>query len=412
MKKITLLVGFLVVLVSVLFWYYQSNNGNQLSEIKTDTSIKTEQSILLYPLSGDVSFKITPDGTFQKATTSPTIIPNQAIVHTGVGKASVLLPDNSSISLDNNTEITVNFSEKNTSIYQSMGATYHRVEKLLSGETYQVQTAGTLAAVRGTKFAVKYDAKSKKTKIAVTENKVEVATIPKAVGTTTQPVVESVMVEAGKTVSVETLAVITKEKPSAMQVVDTNKDPEMRVYVEEQKKVDIQIDTLKKEATSEEEFRREIKRVLFDDKEDGSLKDTEENNKEVKEVETIKKDEPVKVEETTKPKEVVNPEEVVKPEVVETPVVLNNVSEEEFFTAFEPLFIKYFYVDDTDDVCTVKVTPEGRVKAVTSFADSKGYSFTKATLLSFAQEIDGYCVTKDKTMKAKLQARFDDEYPF
>lgn len=415
MKKITLIVGLLIVLSSSLFLYYKFNNSDQVPESKTGAYLKSEQLILLYPLSGEVSFKAAPNDVFQKATASPTIIPNQAIVHTNIGKASVLLPDNSSISLENNTEITVNFSEKNTTIYQNMGATYHRVEKLLSGATYQVQTAGTLAAVRGTRFAVKYDVKSKKTKVAVTENKVEVATIPKASGTTTPPAVESVLVEAGKTVSVETFAVITKEKPSAMQIVDTNKDTEMRVYVEEQKKVDIQIDILKKESTGKEEFRKEIKRTLFNDKEEDSLKDANEINSETKEEPASDDVSNKKVEEVpvVKIEKVVKPEEAIKPEVVETPVVIQKVSEEEFFTAFEPLFLKYFYIEDSDDViCTVKVSPEDRVRIVKSLAESKGYPFTKETLLSFAQEIDKYCLTKDKDLKIKLQSRFEAEYPF
>lgn len=88
------------------------------------------------------------------------------------------------------------------------------------------------------------------------------------------------------------------------------------------------------------------------------------------------------------------------------------MDEEKFFTQFEPLFIKYFYIDDIDTACLVRVSPNERVKIVTDFAVSRGYPFTKVTLPSFAQAINEYCVNKDASVKIKLQARFDDEYPF
>lgn len=419
MKKIVPFVILLVVLVSALVWYYQSKSPSQKVAIKSITSTQ-EESILLYPLSGVVLFKTTTDGTFQTATASPTIIPNQSIVHTDIGKASVLLPDNSSISLDNNTEIVVNYSKTKTSIYQNFGATYHRIEKLLSGSSYQVQTAGTLASVRGTKFAVKYDIKSKKTKIAVTENKVEVATLPKTTDTTPKAP-EVVMLEVGKTVTVETDVKISKETPSALQVVDTVKDNEMSGYVEEQKKVDIQLETIKKSSTNEEDFRKEMKRELFNDVETSLPQTTQENTvetidttKNANEESIIKKKETKPQEDVVKPKEdVTKPkEESTKPKI-EEPAAVVKMDEEQFFTTFEDLFMKYFYIEDTDNViCSVNVKPEERVRIVTSFAESKGYPFTSPTLLSFAQAINDYCITKDTAKKAKLQARFDDEYPF
>ena len=415
MKKITILFGLLIVLISAFFWYYKSNKTIEISNIIP--SSQNDISILLYAESGDVSFKTKPDGDFQKVVSSPTSIPNQSIIHTNTGKASVLLPDNSTISLDNNTEITVNYSPKKTSIYQSAGATYHRVSKLISGQEYQVQTQGTLAAVRGTKFAVKYDTKNKKTKIAVTESKVEVSTIPKNEGTTTPKVTENILVEAGKTVSVlENLALTPSVGKSALQVVDTNNDSEMNIYVEKEKKIDLQLENIKKDNPNQEDFRKEMKRLLFNDKEDDKSKNDDQdkqeidNNtendsykKEVKDIEVIKKDEVKKTEEVEKP--------IIKEEIKET-LQVQKMGEEEFFTVFEPLFIKYFYIDDTDSVCNLKISPIDRVKAVASFASSKGYPFVKESLTSFAEEIDKYCINKDKDTKTRLQGRFDDEYPF
>lgn len=419
MKRIIPIVILLVAVLSVFVWYYQSTKISKKSDIQNILVDKTEKLILLYPLSGDVSFKIKEDGIFEKATTSPTIIPNQSIVHTDNGKASVLLPDNSSISLDNNTEITVNFSENNTSIYQSFGATYHRVEKLLSGSSYQVQTAGTLASVRGTKFAVRYDRTSKKTKVAVTENKVEVSTVSKTIGGT--PKTEEVIIlGTGKTVIVETDVKISPEQPSRMSMADTVNDTEMRNWVDEQKKDDDILDNLKKETSQEKDFRTELKRVLFNDTESETPQNIEKTTatdsiikEEVKEVTPEKKDEVIKTD-TTKTDTIIKTTDIIAtPKPVVSTVIVNKMSEEEFFNLFEPLFMKYFYIDDTDDViCSVNAKGAERVRIVTSFAESKGYPFEKPSLLSFAQAIDEYCVKKDNVVKARLQARFDDEYPF
>ncbi len=419
MKRIIPIVILLVAVLSIFVWYYQSTKVSKKSDIQNLLVDKTEKLILLYPLSGDVSFKIKEGGIFEKATTSPTIIPNQSIVHTDNGKASVLLPDNSSISLDNNTEITVNFSEKNTSIYQSFGATYHRVEKLLSGSSYQVQTAGTLASVRGTKFAVRYDRISKKTKVAVTENKVEVSTVSKTIGGT--PKTEEVIIlGTGKTVIVETDVKISPEQPSRMSMADTVNDTEMRNWVDEQKKDDDILDNLKKETSQEKDFRTELKRVLFNDTESETPQNIEKTTatdsiikEEVKEVTPEKKDEVIKTD-TTKTDTIIKTTDITAtPKPVVSTVIVNKMSEEEFFNLFEPLFMKYFYIDDTDDViCSVNAKGAERVRIVTSFAESKGYPFEKPSLLSFAQAIDEYCVKKDNVVKARLQARFDDEYPF
>ncbi len=419
MKRIIPIIVFLVVLVFGSLWYYQSNKTiEQMEAVGVKTQENNEQTILLYPERGDVSFKATPNDEWKKVTVSPTVIPNQSIVQTGIGKASVLLPDNSSISLEENTEITVNYTPQAISVYQNLGTTYHRVEALITGKTYQVQTAGTLAAVRGTKFAVKYDIKTKKTKIAVTEHKVEVSSIPKTVGTTTIPA-QIVMVEEGKTVSIEVKEGIQQGKPTPLLIIDTNKDPEMKAYVEVEKKIDIELDSIKKEHSSEEDFRKEIKRVLFDDINSDTPKEiekeveieqksTEEIEKEIPDVEVRERDDIIKKEAITKP---VTTTEAGENEIERT-VVVKKVSEEEFFNGFEPLFIKYFYLDDDDSLCAINVKGEERVRVVSSFAQSKGYPFTKPTLSSFSTALDNYCQTKDKTMKGRLQTRFDEEYPF
>lgn len=431
MKRIMPISVLLVALIFAFVWYHKSINNNPKLETITETSNQVEQTILLYPESGEVSFKATPNEEWNKVTVSPTVIPNQAIVKTVVGKASVLLPDNSTISLDDNTEITVNYSKESISIYQTIGTTYHRVQALLSGSTYQVQTAGTLAAVRGTKFIVTYDIKTKKTKVAVTEKKVQVSTVTKAMGTST-PNEESILVEEGKTVSVETRDGVPKEKHKPILVVDTNLDIEMKAIIEKYKQVDIKINGIKKEALNKKEYRKELKRIMFDDKDDGSVKDIEKLKEEVlektaedipviKEVEqntTIRSDDTRSgvrdnTSDNTRGDTVIQTTTGTVTQTTEvTPIVVTKVGEEEFFNVFEPLFIKYFYLDEVDTPCTVKVTPEERVRTVVTYGESKGYPFAGTNLLSFAQEIDKYCIGKDAGVKVKLQGRFDQEYPF
>lgn len=439
MKKIMLVVVSLIVLMVVGIWYFLFTSQTSHSIQSEANQIKNEQQILLYAESGDVSFKTNTASEFQKVINSPTTIPNQSVVHTDIGKASVLLPDNSTISLENNTEIIVNYSSNKTSIFQNFGVTYHRVQKLITGSIYQVQTEGTLAAVRGTKFAVRYDKTTKKTKIAVTESKVEVSSLPKFNGTTT-PVGESILLEAGKMVSVDSPLATdfnTMKSVSSMKVSDTSNDKEMNDVVEKQKDTDVKIETIKKSSINKEDFRKEMRRVLFEDKKEGvseNIEQTElrkdikkstenkENAKEdvVEEKKVIKENKRGDVARKIEPVTEQNREIASLKEDTPTFSTQNDIStvkkmtEDEFFPLFETLFIKYFYIDDVerDSACSVKVTPEERVKIVTSFAKNSGNPFESATLQSFAVAVDEYCRNGNKDMKVKLQSRFDDEYPF
>lgn len=410
----TTIIGFVVLLIICVLasFYFIKPKISQEKELITTSEVK---NILLYIESGDVSFKSTGAETFQKATTSPIIIPNQTVVHTDIGLASVLLPDNSTISLDNNSEIIVNYTKKKISIYQSFGATYHRVEALFSGKSYEVQTAGTLAAVRGTKFAVKYNLKTKKTKVAVTENKVQVSTIPMVTGTTTAPLEESILLEAGKTVSVETVVAPSKEKSSAIKVVDTKNDNEMTVWVDSNKNRDTKLDEIKEVIKKEEkdvrELRRQIKKFLFNDESDDS------SSKDIKEQTILKREETrsdkptqeaVKINgtitKTTQENSIVNTGTIAP--------VIKKIGEEEFFNTFNDLYTKYFYLDDVDSTCSLKITPEQRLNIINSYATAAVYPIKSTTLLSFAKAIDSYCSQKDGQTKVRLQTRFDDEFPF
>lgn len=103
-------------------------------------------------------------------------VPNNTYIKTKRALAHIILSDNSMISLDANTEIQIRINAQNTTIYQTIGNTWHRVQKLLKGSNYEVETPTSLATVRGTKFNVEV-AQNKDTKILVTENTVDVGQI-------------------------------------------------------------------------------------------------------------------------------------------------------------------------------------------------------------------------------------------
>jgi hypothetical protein len=68
--------------------------------------------------------------------------------------AQVILPNNSVVSIDELTEIQIEFEEDSTNIDQLTGNTWHRVKSLSSGDSYEVKTPNTIASVRGTIFSV------------------------------------------------------------------------------------------------------------------------------------------------------------------------------------------------------------------------------------------------------------------
>ena len=150
---------------------------------------KNDQGIYVYVESGTVLTKNTKDDTYVPVSNNKALIKNNSYVKTQSGLAHIIFPDNSVTSLAEQSEIKVAYSKNKISILQLLGTTYERVEKLASGKSFEVQTAGTLAAVRGTKFAVSYNANIKKAKIAVTENIVAVSRVN---ASTTQPTEVSV----------------------------------------------------------------------------------------------------------------------------------------------------------------------------------------------------------------------------
>lgn len=375
-----------------------------------DLSGQKDEEILLFVRSGDVSYKKQGMESFAKATTSPIAITSKSYVYTGKGTATILFPDNSSVDLDTYTELEVTYENKSVSLYQTLGSTYHRIQTLLSGSTYEVRTPGTLAAVRGTKFAVKYDKNTKMTKVAVTENVVQVAKqLESGIST------EVVMLEEGQTAKVDETRKATSTESRGILIVETATETDMKEWTERNLQLDKELDSLREEKGSSEEAVREMikttilkesapqETVVEEVKKDASVPPTQE-----KDVQVEKKREVVP--ETQLPKDEPQPEVKQETSIPAQPVI--KIDEEIFFDRFSDLFIRNFYLDNTDSTCVLTVSPEQRVSAVSAYASASGYPFSSNTLLSFARAIDAYCKEKSPDVKLKLQGRFDAEFPF
>ncbi len=461
MKKTIILGMSFLAIVMIAAYFFRIKP----STIPQEVANNNYDPIVLYIESGEVSYKKPDQNSFIVATGSVKI-PTMTIVETKIGHASVLLPDNSSISLEENTQITVNYAPTKISIFQAFGTTYHRVEKLLAGSTYQVQTPETLAAVRGTKFAVKYDKDTKKTKVSVTEHVVEVSTLNKpSTSTSTNEVKDSRMVNEGEmalvTSNVTATSTITPLKVE-ISVVKTDSDAEMKATVLKEKTKDVILEDIKKNFKDKGQVRDEIQKQLFkdededgkndnntkeDDKKHDSVKTNfeiksdsmkrDEEKKDRKEIKSEEKRGKEKKEETINeaPKKVALVVEKEKEEekkesadkqsrtnennndnngsVIQAPQgsAVAKMSEEQYFTKFEPLFITYFYIEDETTFCNIKLSPEEKVNAITSFARNNGYPIGR-DLLPFAKALASYCEKKDESLKKTLQSRFDEEYPY
>lgn len=187
-------------------------------------SIKKEnQDIFVFVESGNVFTKERSEGTYVLLSEKKVLVTNGSYVKTEKGLAHVVFPNNAVTSLGENTEMQIQYNDAGISITQLLGDTYHRIQKLASGKTYEVRTPGTLAAVRGTKFAVSYNANAKKVKVAVTENAVLVSR-PSATGT------DPVNIQVGSLAGVDENLPLTAKK--AISVGLTKNDTSIKNWLD------------------------------------------------------------------------------------------------------------------------------------------------------------------------------------
>ncbi|MEO6729154.1 MAG: FecR family protein [Candidatus Dojkabacteria bacterium] len=165
MKRTLALIGFFALLfvVGIAFFVYVRSSDS------TDISLVKEE--------GKIYLKESETASYKEVELVEQTIKSGSFIKTDADSyARVFLPDNSLISIDQSTEVQVTFESNKASIDQLIGKTWHRVQTVTNGGEYKVQTANTIAAVRGTIFSVGFDADGT-THVNVEESKVNVKSI-------------------------------------------------------------------------------------------------------------------------------------------------------------------------------------------------------------------------------------------
>lgn len=455
MKQGALIITTLIIAGAGLFFILRGD-----TKVAVETPQKQEEiTIMLYKEAGFVTWKKQNDAEYVRMDVDELALPNNVYVKTADdGRGYVVLPDNSTISLDKNTEILISYTPKKTSIQQLLGQTYHRVEALVAGKEYEVRTPGTLAAVRGTKFGVSYDKKRRKTSVSVTEHKVDIVPIERMdeVATTTGK-----SVEAGMTAVLEDAPAVSTTTPEApvkprvaMVVQKTEKMIEEKKWVDENNLLDKELD---KRKDQRKEYMKEFIKKMNEEKEktkqeSSPVRPTEEAKVRVKMIQNVIKEIEVErpdlkgdtaVPETKTESESTEPTET-KPTAPTTSTTQGTTNtsgtsvstttatrtlktfdttsetlspeDEKFTNDFYTEYEKYFYVDVNASVCERVANLSGGevVVRLEKFTNSFGYILpNKDSLLLFANDIVSACKDRGITSKiSALQSRFDVMYPF
>lgn len=199
MKKIKLIATIIFVLALLLV---SIGAGYLYLFQKTD-------KFLLVKESGAVFYKLPNEIEYSELTLEEIELPAGTYVKTDVlSYARVFLPDNSLISLDEKTELQINYTSQKVSIKQLVGKTWNRVEALSKGQEYEVETPNTIAAVRGTIFGVGVD-NDQLSRVFVEEHKVGISRFNETEILETQDLEES---DIAQIIKDETQYKILKEK--------------------------------------------------------------------------------------------------------------------------------------------------------------------------------------------------------
>jgi hypothetical protein len=160
-----IILGIALVIVAVL---------SVIVYLKLDPAKSEEQAVLVLE-SGLVTFKLPGSETYQTLAQEETYIPNGSFIKTEKDSyARVFFPDNSLVSLDQQTEIQVVYNNSEITIQQLIGKTWNRVQTVAKGGSFKVETPNTIAAVRGTVFGVEVD-QDQNSSVNVDESEVEVS---------------------------------------------------------------------------------------------------------------------------------------------------------------------------------------------------------------------------------------------
>lgn len=417
------------------FSFYYTNIKKEDTSFKATTSTPQAEVIYIYREYGDVSFKNKAASTFTPVGDGRMTIPNYSTVKTGDGSGYVIFPDNSSIALSSSTEIEISYEPTKISIMQLLGATYHRITSLATGNKYEVRTPNTLAAVRGTKLAVTYNEKLKKTYIAVTEHQVEV-TPTKEDGVATKA---PVMVQEGSLADIQSSTSTIKNGTSTSQVsekmvVRTNDEvKEIKLFIEENKVIDKEYDKTPTEGRQEflEKIINSLKQEESRPKTTGEKPETrtETLNRIIKQA-TLKTTETYTSqtkEQPTPQKTIEDQKDIRTTETTPTPTTKTlktlptdteefTSEQEAFIDSFYSVYEKYFFVDESTSYCKRlgTTTSKDMIASLRATSDKAGYVLNKeAELSSFATNLVAACADGTMADKASLfKTRFDTAYPY
>lgn len=428
MKKIGIAALSLAIAAALFFVFTSKTPENNEPVV---VGFIEEEMITLYREFGDVFY--TPSGETQEVKlngeqVSAPIEPGTQ-VRTLEGSAYVLFPDNSMLSIDKNTTLVIEYTKEKVSILQTLGNTYHRVKTLESGQQYEVRTPGTLAAVRGTKFAVLLDGKTKKAKVKVTESKVNVKKLDSTKPLTNDPVVlEEIDVVEGSQVDVpDTSTQITR--PMAV-VVMKKEDVEDGGWMERNEIVD--------QATENPQTRREFiekmieqakseKEGMTDKERMEALRDRVRQFKQEKGIE----DKPVSESDDSKVLVAKEVPPVVKPQptLLTEPAPTSSNDEEDlppldpsvsdsndlFVLEFDRRYEYWFPIySDKATLCARvnPLTPEIlRARLLAFETNFKGVVPNKDGILNFLRAAKTYCASQD-TDNRVLDEGYTENYPF
>ena len=436
MKLSYILFG-LVLLGLVGGSFYYTNMRHDDMNVTVATSTQMTESIYVYKEYGDISFKNKTASTYTQVSDKKMLIANYSSVKTGDGRGYVIFPDNSSITLSSSTEIEISYEPTKTSIMQLLGSTYHRVTSLATGNKYEVRTPNTLAAVRGTKLAVTYNPKTKKTFVAVTEHTIEVTQTKEDGSIAKAPV----LIQEGNLAEVQsstsTAQTSSTQLGGSVTVRKNDEVNDIKILIEENKPLDKEYDK-----TPLEERKQLMEKIIDSlQKESSTTKSTNEGAETkpetrtetvirvIKQVDTttrsVEKTLPTTVKEeikvvtplqsevaATKVSEVVSTRKLIIFTASEDP----SKEEETFVNSFYTMYERLYLVDDAQVYCKNigNKSAKEMLASLLTITNQAGYILPDQTeLLSFGTDLTNACADGSISNKSSsFKTRFDTAYPY
>ena len=162
MKRISIILG-VVVLLALMMWAYFSLQKSNGMPAPATVSLQTPPvTVAVTPLAADVSLLSDSQGEWNLIASTSNASDGTKVKTSADGRAIIAREATIISSLDNNTEVTLNFSpnKKQSHLALALGKIWSKVGRALEkDEQFEVYTPTMVAAVRGTSFGVSLDPK-------------------------------------------------------------------------------------------------------------------------------------------------------------------------------------------------------------------------------------------------------------